>query len=266
MNEFTMLRSKAKAIADDMQKNATLFRTIIPSVMKLNFLINTEIVPKKLELKILMMDINKFYKEYHENNSKLHITYGPNPEISSTGLLAQDITSLINKIMRLDNNVLEQSYQVGLPVQSSVTPITGKKSEQCVFIGHGRSKLWFELKVHLMGELKLKTIEFESESRVGESVVPILEKMLDEATFAVIVMTAEDETETGGWRARQNVIHEVGLFQGRLGFSKVAILMQNGVERFSNIDGLQYIPFDGDKIDHAFDKLRQTLKREKIIE
>jgi predicted nucleotide-binding protein len=44
--------------------------------------------------------------------------------------------------------------------------------------------------------------------------------MLDQASFAFLVMTAEDEQADGDHHARMNVIHEVGLFQGRLGFNR----------------------------------------------
>jgi predicted nucleotide-binding protein len=44
--------------------------------------------------------------------------------------------------------------------------------------------------------------------------------MLDQARFAFLVMTAEDEQADGNHHARMNVIHEVGLFQGRLGFER----------------------------------------------
>jgi predicted nucleotide-binding protein len=50
------------------------------------------------------------------------------------------------------------------------------------------------------------------------------------------VLTAEDETHEGRLRARQNVVHEAGLFQGKLGFTKVALILQNGVEDFSTFD------------------------------
>jgi hypothetical protein len=46
--------------------------------------------------------------------------------------------------------------------------------EPCAFIGHGRSKLWARLQLFLQDELYLKTVSFESESRVGLSIVPIL--------------------------------------------------------------------------------------------
>jgi predicted nucleotide-binding protein len=62
-------------------------------------------------------------------------------------------------------------------------------------------------------------------------------------------LTAEHETVDGKIRARQNVIHEAGLFQGRLGFEKVVLLKQDTTEEISNLAGLQYIPFNGDNVE-----------------
>jgi predicted nucleotide-binding protein len=78
-------------------------------------------------------------------------------------------------------------------------------------------------------------------------------------------MTAEDETADGKSRARQNVIHEAGLFQGRLGFDKVIILKQDGIEEFSNIAGLQYIPFSKDNIEQSFYELQRKFKKLGLI-
>ena len=49
-------------------------------------------------------------------------------------------------------------------------------------------------------------------------------EMLDTAAVALLVMTAEDERTDGAAVARQNVVHEAGLFQGRLGFAQRTIL------------------------------------------
>jgi hypothetical protein len=65
--------------------------------------------------------------------------------------------------------------------------------------------------------------------------------MLDNAAFAFTVMTAEDEQLDGKQQARMNVIHELGLFQDRLGFEKAIILLEDGCEQFSNIEGLGQI-------------------------
>ena len=42
--------------------------------------------------------------------------------------------------------------------------------------------------------------------------------------------------------------------------------MEEGVEEFSNIAGLQHIPFKGNAIDGAFHRLDEMLRREKLIE
>lgn len=153
------------------------------------------------------------------------------------------------------------------PVEDSienekVEPLEQAARRPCVFIGHGHSPVWARLQLFLEKNLGLDTISYESEPHAGESIVPILERMLARATFAVLILTAEDETSSGAKRARQNVIHEAGLFQGKLGFKKAILLRQTNTEDFSNIAGLQYISFEGDKIDQVFWELQQVLKRE----
>ena len=157
---------------------------------------------------------------------------------------------------------LKTQASTGQPVVQKTS-----KSEPCVFIGHGRSPLWARLQLFLQNDLGLKTVIYESESRAGDSIIPILEGMLYQATFAVLILTAEDETgAAGSKRARQNVIHEAGLFQGRLGFKKAILLRQDGLEDFSNVAGLQYVGFTGDRIDQTFYELQRVLKREGLIQ
>jgi predicted nucleotide-binding protein len=48
-------------------------------------------------------------------------------------------------------------------------------------------------------------------------------------------MTAEDERADGKLNARLNVVHEIGLFQGRRGFNRAIILLEEGCEEFSNV-------------------------------
>jgi predicted nucleotide-binding protein len=90
--------------------------------------------------------------------------------------------------------------------------------------------------------------------------------MLDAAAIAFLVMTGEDEQTDGKIRARMNVIHEAGLFQGRLGFTKAIIVLEEGCEEFSNIQGLGQIRFPKGNIKAAFEEIRQVLEREKILE
>jgi predicted nucleotide-binding protein len=170
----------------------------------------------------------------------------------------QFLRSLIDELKK-DPAALPQKITIPKRINNNA----GQSSlPKCVFIGHGRSIVWARLQIFLEKNLNLRTVNYESESRVGESIVPILEKMLNQATFAVLILTAEDETVSGSKRARQNVIHEAGLFQGKLGFRKAILLRQEGTEDFSNVAGLQYVSFSGDKIEQTFWELQEVLKRE----
>jgi predicted nucleotide-binding protein len=99
-----------------------------------------------------------------------------------------------------------------------------------VFIGHGRSLVWLQLKEFIEHHLNLETTEFNSVSPAGKTTTSRLEEMLATADLAFLIMTSEDEQENGKIYARLNVIHEAGLFQGRLGFNKAIILREEGCE------------------------------------
>jgi predicted nucleotide-binding protein len=148
---------------------------------------------------------------------------------------------------------------------SSFTDATASISP-LVFVGHGHSTVWRILKDFLAEELRLPWDEFNREPTPGISTTERLRAMLRSATFALLVMTGEDEREGGTLHARDNVIHEVGLFQGRLGFEKAIILLEDGCARFSNIDGLTYVGFPKGNIEGCFEAIRKVLRREGLIQ
>ncbi|MGA2281561.1 MAG: TIR domain-containing protein [Verrucomicrobiota bacterium] len=150
--------------------------------------------------------------------------------------------------------------------------ITEKKKQRServetnVFIGHGNSPVWKDFKDFIQDRLKLPWDEFNRVPVAGISNVARLSQMLDEAAVAFLIMTAEDEQKGGKVQARMNVIHEAGLFQGRLGFSKAIIVLEEGCDEFSNIQGLGQIRFPKGKIKAAFEEVRRVLEREGLIE
>jgi hypothetical protein len=136
------------------------------------------------------------------------------------------------------------------------------EQEGKIFIGHGRSTQWRDLKDHLHDQHGYDIQAYEIGSRAGHTIRDILEEMLEESTFALLVMTAEDETKDGNSRARQNVIHEIGLFQGKLGFHRAIMLLEEGTEEFSNVAGIQHINFPKGSIRAAFGDVLAVLRRE----
>jgi len=68
-------------------------------------------------------------------------------------------------------------------------------------------------------------------------------------------MTAEDELKDGKVQARMNVVHEAGLFQGKLGFTKAIVILEEGCDEFSNIQGLGQIHYPAGNIKAAFEEV-----------
>ncbi|VVH62605.1 hypothetical protein BSPWISOX_1554 [uncultured Gammaproteobacteria bacterium] len=135
-----------------------------------------------------------------------------------------------------------------------------------IFIGHGKSANWRELKDFVNDKLKLPWDEFNRVPVAGVTNTARLSEMLDQARFAFLVMTAEDEQADGNHHARMNVIHEVGLFQGRLGFKRAIVLLEEGCKEFSNIQGLGQIRYPKGNISAIFEKIRTVLEREGTVE
>jgi predicted nucleotide-binding protein len=112
-----------------------------------------------------------------------------------------------------------------------------------VFLGHGRNPVWNRIYTYIKDELHFQIEAFETEPHISSHIVDALSGFLGRCDFAVIVMAGDDFISEGNMRARQNVIHEIGLFQGRYGFERVIVFQEDGIEGFSNISGLQTVRY-----------------------
>ncbi|MGO9957017.1 MAG: TIR domain-containing protein [Solirubrobacteraceae bacterium] len=147
------------------------------------------------------------------------------------------------------------------PPSSAILDAMGER----VFIGHGGSGLWRELKDFVSDDLGLPWDEFNRVPVAGVTTTDRLAQMLDNAGIAFVLLTAEDETVDGRDLARQNVVHEAGLFQGRLGFKRSIVLLEDGCDEFSNIRGLTQIRFPAGNIKASFHDVRKVLEREGFL-
>lgn len=134
-----------------------------------------------------------------------------------------------------------------------------------VFIGHGgASNEYLKLGVWLT-DRGLDWEVFDRKPTAGMSTKERLMEMLDNAQIAFLLMTPEDEAADGTLTARANVVHEVGLFQGRLGWMKAIVLLEDGCEEFSNIEGIGQIRYPRGNIKAAFEEIREILTREGVL-
>ncbi|MFZ5675978.1 MAG: TIR domain-containing protein [Pseudomonadota bacterium] len=105
----------------------------------------------------------------------------------------------------------------------------------------------------------------------GKTIIEKLEHYREGVGFAVIITTPDDEghakekPEEKLFRARQNVVLELGMMLAVLGRPKVAILMKSDVnmEKPSDIQGLIYIPWK-EKVSDASVQLAKEMHSQGI--
>jgi predicted nucleotide-binding protein len=170
------------------------------------------------------------------------------------------IRARVAKFVTIIQTQLEQDE-----TDTNIMKAEKSRSPGNIFIGHGRSHCWQDLKDLLQSRLGLTPDEFNREPTPGITTIERLETMLDQAQFAFIVMTGEDEHTDGSVHARENVVHEAGLFQGRLGFRRAILLVEEGCAEFSNINGLTQIRFPKDDVLAKSEEIRRVLEREGVI-
>lgn len=206
-------------------------------------------------------DIREFFADYRK------------PHDSSTIRKSNsDITITVNYTKNLDTKIIviaktrgeiEEIFEVfESKYESSIVPSEKETKSPIIFIGHGRNSEWRNLKDHLTDKHDYKIEAYETGARAGHTIRDILDDMASKSSFAILVMTGEDEGKDGVLKARPNVIHEIGLFQGRLGFSRAIVLLENGTEEFSNLYGIQQLRFTKNNIKEVFGDVLATLKRE----
>jgi CAP12/Pycsar effector protein, TIR domain len=131
----------------------------------------------------------------------------------------------------------------------SVAPPSPRNTKK-VFIVHGRDGELKYAVAHLVSRLGLEPVILHEQPNKGRTVI---EKLFDHSDvgFAVVLLSADDKgglanesPDSYKFRARQNVIMELGLFLGRLGRERVAAIYESGVEMPSDYSGVLFLPYD----------------------
>ena len=132
-----------------------------------------------------------------------------------------------------------------------------------VFIVYGHDTAAREGLELLLHKMELEPIVLEDLPADGDTIIEKLERYLGEhgdVGFACVLLTPDDEGHEAGkasqkkYRARQNVILELGMVLARLGRRRVLILIKESVEQPSDIAGLIYRRFR-----ERIDELKGTL-------
>jgi hypothetical protein len=118
-----------------------------------------------------------------------------------------------------------------------------------IFVVHGHDHAALHETVRVLERATGRdVVVLHEQANAGRTILEKFEEHAAQASYAVILATGDDEggsrTGTAKPRARQNVVFELGFFFGCLGRNRVAVLLESGVEKPSDIDGLVYIGID----------------------
>lgn len=171
------------------------------------------------------------------------------------------MTSIVDRAFSIGiNKFLDKNDSMfWIDISNTIKEIE-KKMNNKVFISHGHNELLkFKLKDFVQNQLNRVPLILSEMPNNGLTVVEKLENASILCNVAIVLLTKDDETKDGGKRARQNVIHEIGFFQGKYGRNKVILLCEQGVEIFSNISGILRIEFSEDHFEEIYNDLRREL-------
>lgn len=138
-----------------------------------------------------------------------------------------------------------------------------------VFVIHGHdSKSMFELKDFLRS-IDLEPIVLFQQDSLGLTLIEMFEHYASDCQFAIALLTPDDKqaSELLGnekWRARQNVILELGWFMHLLGRKGVVLLHKGDMELPSDLLGVYYLRFK-DSIFEVSEKIRQRLSGQGLL-
>lgn len=144
-------------------------------------------------------------------------------------------------------SLLQERLQDVAPVLASTPTQESTPLSQRVFIVHGHDNEPKEAVARFLALLNFKPIILHEQANKGQTIIEKFRAEAADVGFAIVLMTPDDQVHSGGgqaWRARQNVVLELGFFLGALGPGKVAAIIKGDIEKPSDYDGVIYTPFD----------------------
>jgi len=195
----------------------------------------------KMYLRNLLGEDNEYVADV--SRIRFNVYYAPSSPHEDRNAWAQGRATLINLI----RTVKEERQLFG---RSPAPEATVPASPSSVFIVHGHDEELKQSVARTVEKLGLNAIILHEQPNHGRT---IIEKFSDSSNvaFAIVLLTADDvarskDGDSESFRARQNVIFELGFFLGRLGRKNVASIckLHEHFELPSDYGGVLFIEYD----------------------
>lgn len=187
--------------------------------------------------------------EYNRYKAAAHLDWpifvgGGVPHHEKVENVAQDrqrSIQLLSAAISLLEERLSESQETEVAAEASKpAPKTSKR----IFIVHGHDNEPKEAVARFLGQLGYEPVILHEQPNRGRTIIQKFREEASDVGFAVVLMTPDDEMPSGEFRARQNVVLELGFFLGQLGPDRVAPIFKGEVETPSDFDGVVYTPYD----------------------
>lgn len=129
-----------------------------------------------------------------------------------------------------------------------------------IFIAHGGDPQWLRVRDFISKEFESPVFSFESGVWGSSQISGVLDGYLDVCGLAVCVLTVEDLIGADGGFARQNVVHEIGLFEGKYGPGQVILLVEDGCRFVPMSTAYEPLPFASQRINEVLWSLAEQLR------
>ncbi|MBB6328871.1 putative nucleotide-binding protein [Algoriphagus iocasae] len=201
------------------------------------------------------------FEEVKESLSKLGYTIKGEKELLHGVQIRLENGGIVNcynngNINVQGKNASEIKSGLGLenPIPQFQAKVNNQKAPEEVFVVYGHDTTAKTQLEAMLRRWNVEPIILDQLPSEGKTIIEKLENYTERASFCIVLATPDDEghrkdhPEEKAYRARQNVVLELGMMLSKLGRDRVAILLRNQdeTERPSDIHGLIYIPFKDD--------------------
>lgn len=157
-----------------------------------------------------------------------------------------------------------------MPDYRTYTDEEGDDVEFTVFIIHGHSEEWRKIERFIKDELGFNAIVMK-ESYSGKQILDKFTDAVIDADCAVAIMSPDDKLANGNFRARQNVLYELGYCKGVLenyyaeedyDFEPVIVIKEKTIDmrEVSDLIGLEVLNYHHNGIETVYHHLGRALQ------
>lgn len=239
---------------DDLSKQDLLTKIVEPYEQGRGIFLNGTNINSLEITKILVM---KTHETYQKVSDRIHQQDMIDiQQYKQRGITVFPPSNYYQRAFWKGEDVLDEfiSGPPGYKVSNKSLPMDNVPSSQesnKIFIVHGHSEEMKQSTARFLERFNLEPIILHEQPNKGRT---IIEKFTDysDVGYAIVLLSADDmayvkngSPDNARYRARQNVILELGYFLGKLGRDRVAAIYEEGknIEIPSDFSGVIYIPY-----------------------